>query len=183
MTTIKNHGLWVSTLTKALLLLLVNTCFDGINVPKTSQLLISSDLKNFTILAILANNTMASVAKSDWRLFIERVLWYNSPDGIAAEKIRQFYFGNYAPRLHPDPFETLDNYTIMISDRGFYYDAHNGALLQSKHSLVYMYYYSYRGEWSAVNYFKEIKGAWPRLVEVTVKLTYSHVCMILIDGI
>lgn len=133
---------------------------------------VNSDEGLITSALILANTTMASVAKNDWRLFIERVLWFNSTSGIAAEKIRQFYFGDYTSVRHPDPFETLDNYTTMISDRGFNYDAHHGALNQSKHSPVYLYYYTYRGEWSAVNYFKEIRGAWPRLVEVNWQQVY-----------
>ncbi|CAL8100204.1 unnamed protein product [Orchesella dallaii] len=129
---------------------------------------VNSEEGLITSAVILANKTMADKAKTDWPFFIERALWFNSSKGIAAEKIRNFYFGNNAdPALVAEnPFEALDNYTTMISDRGFNHDAHHGARIQSKYSPVYMYYYSYRGEWSAVNYFKEVRGAWPRLVEV-----------------
>jgi carboxylesterase type B len=136
---------------------------------------VNSEEGLITSAAILANYSMAAVAKNDWRLFIERVLWFNSSTGIAAEKIREKYFGSHTAFRHPDPFETLDNYTTMISDRGFNYDAHHGVLLQSKYSPVYVYYYTYRGEWSAVTYFKEIRGAWPRLVEVAWALAATWV--------
>ncbi|ODN00458.1 Venom carboxylesterase-6 [Orchesella cincta] len=129
---------------------------------------VNSEEGLITSAVILANKTMADKAKTDWPFFLERALWFNATNEIAAEKIRLFYFGatSNETSVTENPFEALDNYTTMISDRGFNKDAHHGARIQSKHSPVFMYYYTYRGEWSAVNYFKEVRGAWPRLVEV-----------------
>lgn len=107
---------------------------------------------------MLVNKTMSTVAQEDWRYFLDRTIWFPA-ENDTAEKVRHFYFGdepfdNNASALVPtpnmDPLEKLGSYTNMISDRGFYFDTHHGVKIQSLHSPVYLYYYSYRSEWSVV---------------------------------
>jgi len=145
--------------------------------------------------AMLVNKTMAGVAQDDWEYFLDRTIWYPSP-GNTSQKIRSFYFGDSQTITHkktppssdvihlllseedeqssnslstkydPLDLDNLESYTNLISDRGFYRDTHHGAALQSQHSPVYLYYYSYRGEWSVVNFFPEVSGTFSRQIEV-----------------
>ncbi|OXA51774.1 esterase E4 [Folsomia candida] len=139
--------------------------------------------------AMLVNKTMQTVAQEDWGFFLDRTIWFPSEEETA-EKVRHFYFGDDDSSLVPanvssntdlitkinmNPLERLDSYTNMISDRGFFYDAHHGASMQSIHSPVYLYYYSYRGKWSVVNFFPEISGTFNRQLEVTWSLLTTWV--------
>jgi hypothetical protein len=141
---------------------------------------------------MLVNKTMAGVAQDDWEYFLDRTIWYPSP-GNASAQIREHYFGhqkhtnegklpgqdddgqNQISGQKLDPLENLESYTNLISDRGFFRDTHHGAKAQSQHSPVYLYYYSYRGEWSVVNFFPEVSGTFSRQIEVTWSLLLGWV--------
>jgi len=115
--------------------------------------------------AVMANQTLQDMAEDDWSEFIRKLLVFTKNDAIA-EKIRNFYFGDCTTQKCKESFtENLTRYTRMISDRGFFVDFHHGAQLHTSFTPVYLYYYSYPGEWSVANLFMEVRGTLPRLME------------------
>ncbi|ODM98280.1 Venom carboxylesterase-6 [Orchesella cincta] len=121
--------------------------------------------------AVMANGTAADMAQNNWTQFSEKILLYEKNDN-ASHKIRDKYFKNVTDL---SSFSSLQNHVEMYNDRIFYVDLHHGALLQCKISPVYLYYYSYRGEWSTSNYFLGMKGNLPRYMEASwVVLTDSN---------
>lgn len=117
----------------------------------------------FFITAIMANATMTDLAQNDWNDFVRKLLVFQRDDE-AAQKIRNFYFENVSDVT---TFDNLHHYARMISDRGFFADIHHGASLQAKSasSPIYLYFYSYPGEWTVANLFMEVRGTLPRLME------------------
>lgn len=113
--------------------------------------------------AIMANSTMTELAQNDWNDFVRKLLVFQ-PNADAAQKIRKFYFENVSDVT---TFDNLHNYAKMISDRGFFADIHHGARIQAQAALspIYLYFYSYPGEWTVANLFMEVRGTLPRLME------------------
>jgi len=122
---------------------------------------VNSDEGLITAAAIMANKTMTDLAQHEWNEFVRKLLVFQKNDD-AAHKIRDFYFEN---KSDITTFDNLHSYAKMISDRGFFADIHHGAKLQAKSSPVYLYYYSYPGEWTVANLFMEVRGTLPRLME------------------
>ncbi|ODN00459.1 Venom carboxylesterase-6 [Orchesella cincta] len=122
---------------------------------------INSDEGLITAAAVMANKTMTDLAQNEWNEFVRKLLVFQKNDD-AAQKIRDFYFEN---KSDITTFDNLHSYAKMISDRGFFADIHHGAKLQAKSSPVYLYYYSYPGEWTVANLFMEVRGTLPRLME------------------
>ena len=63
---------------------------------------------------------------------------------------------------------TLKRATEMFSDRAFFQDSHEAAVLQSKLAPVYSYVYSYHGDFGLANLLLSMSGSLPEAVDFVV---------------
>lgn len=80
-----------------------------------------------------------------WKRLLPILLGFGDQEAIEknAEKIRREYF--YTPIGSTSSYGNLTN---MFSDKLFFLPSHNAALLQAKHSPVYMYYFNFQTKFS-----------------------------------
>lgn len=109
--------------------------------------------KTCRIFSVILNSTeLTDEFNQNWNRIAPYSLSYTevSPnsDSCASNDIRRFYFGS-----QPVGVETRDNLTNMFSDRNFLQCNKNGAILHSRFSPVYLYYFTQVGEKSWLDIF------------------------------
>jgi len=118
----------------------------------------------------MANQTMKDLANNNWNEFARLLLMFEKNDE-AAQKIRRYYFGNES-NITEFNNVNMKRFADMFGDRALYTDMYHGARLQTNSSPVYLYYYSYPGEWTTSNIFLQLRGKLPRFVEAV----WSVIC-------
>jgi hypothetical protein len=86
------------------------------------------------------------------------------------QKINRFYFGEGIIPI-PALLGDIANMTKMFTDRFWNMGFHNGVKAQLNHSShLYLYYYSYQGEFTLTDFLVALKGESHPIVEVVVHL-------------
>lgn len=85
---------------------------------------------------------MRKILNSKWEHFAPVLLSYqNYPNKSALSAEVKKYYLNDAPISQSNAKETAN----MVSDRNFFLDNHDAAILQSRVAPTYIYYYTYQG--------------------------------------
>lgn len=94
------------------------------------------------LIAILRNDTMRKILNSKWEQFAPVLLGFKNytDKEMLSKEVKQYYLNNN-PITQQNAKETAN----MVSDRNFFLDNHDAALLQSKVAPTYIYYYTYQG--------------------------------------
>jgi len=103
---------------------------------------------------IINDKFFMSWAFQDWVEFSSRVLHFER-NAKTSRKIQQFYFPD---SLTLNSSRTFDDLTDIFSDRVFFSSNHQTAMLHSKHSPLYTYIFSHRGEIDLVPFLRALRG-------------------------
>jgi len=129
---------------------------------------------------IFRNESMFEFVRANWKTTIPRLLYLqDSVDPEILQKINDFYFGGTInPR--PEFIGDLRNMTNMFTDRFWNMGFHNGVRAQLHHSnQLYLYYYTYAGEFTLTDVLVALKGESHPLIEIFGHLLSSWVQRVL----
>lgn len=121
--------------------------------------------------ATLTNEELVNFAQNDWNEYARLFFAFEKND-VAAQKIRNFYYGNQT-NITSIEVDNVIQFGQIFSDRFFFNDLHHLGKLQAKSSPLFLYYYTYRGQWTSANLFMSIHGVSKRWIEALSALIYS----------
>ncbi|ODM99012.1 Venom carboxylesterase-6 [Orchesella cincta] len=100
------------------------------------------------LIAILRNETMRKTLNSKWEHFAPVLLSYQNHENKSAlsTAVKRFYLNN-EPVSQKNAKETAN----MVSDRNFFLDNHDAAIMHSRVAPTYVYYYTYQGVFALAN--------------------------------
>lgn len=112
------------------------------------KLNLRQDVKVPLFSALLRNDTLRQLVNTNWDDFAPVLLryeGYNKRVDFSAS-LKEFYLNN-----EPLSLSTASNGLKMLSDRGFFLDNHDAAILHSMSAPTYTYFYNYRGVFELAN--------------------------------
>jgi len=123
-------------------------------------------MHEFINTVIVENDTVLNGLENDWNNVVHKLIFYEKNDAVSSQA-KQMYFGNTDKIGSP---ENLDVFTTMVSDRAIFWPASEAALLQSKVSPVYLYYYSHINDFSFAHFVTLFRRRFHYTVELTLDL-------------
>lgn len=100
------------------------------------------------LIAVLRNESMRQYVNREWQRLAPQVLSYRDHENKnqVTMDIVEYYLNNQEISQ-----ETILESNDMLSDRGFFLDSHDAAVMQSEVAPTYVYYYTYEGVFNGGN--------------------------------
>lgn len=84
-----------------------------------------------------------------------------------SEKIREYYFGKFKGKYFA---EDVQNITSIYSDRVYFHATQKAALLHAKYAPVFLYFYTYPGDFSFFSLFKAVMPRHEDMIAPEIKI-------------
>jgi hypothetical protein len=120
---------------------------------------------------IVQNDTILQALDKNWNDVAPKFFFYERNDTMS-KLVRKKYFGKSKKIGKP---ENLNKFTIMLSDRSFFWPTSEAAKLQSKVSPVYLYFYSHTTDFSLAHFVTLFRRRFHYIVEILLDLASAWV--------
>ncbi|CAL8090404.1 unnamed protein product [Orchesella dallaii] len=113
---------------------------------------------------IARNESLRQNLRQRMETFLPRLLYLeDNTNTTVLSQLREYY---YLEEPNADSLDELRNFTNMFTDRFWLTDLHRAVKYQSKLAPVYLYYYTYSGEFTLTDFVLALKGEHHPLVEI-----------------